>query len=308
MFEFAELRKFEMELLKRIQELELEKTGQFSKPFSLIQVSQFYGIELDDFAHEVAILSLWLAEHQMNLAFKDEFGESQPTLPLRNSGKILNENAITTSWLDILSYKDSDIIFIVGNPPYLGSHLQNEHQKSDLRSVKDTLGRIDYISAWFYKAAELISKSEEISCAFVSTNSISQGEQVSILWSELFKFNTTIKFAHQSFKWENNAKSNASVIVVIIGLENKSKESKKFIFNENVSKKVSSISPYLIEGPETYVEKQTKPLCNVPELVRGNEAIDDGNYLLDNEEKEKLLFSNPSLKKYIKKTVGAFEF
>lgn len=305
---YKELRKFEMEVLKRIQELELEKTGQFSKPFSLIQVSQFYGIELDDFAHEVAILSLWLAEHQMNLAFKDEFGESQPTLPLRNSGKILNENAITTSWLDILSYKDSDIIFIVGNPPYLGSHLQNEHQKSDLRSVKDTLGRIDYISAWFYKAAELISKSEEISCAFVSTNSISQGEQVSILWSELFKFNTTIKFAHQSFKWENNAKSNASVIVVIIGLENKSKKSKKFIFNENVSKKVSSISPYLIEGPETYVEKQTKPLCNVPELVRGNEAIDDGNYLLDNEEKEKLLFSNPSLKKYIKKTVGAFEF
>ena len=305
---YKELRKFEMEVLKRIQELELEKTGQFSKPFSVIQVSQFYGIELDDFAHEVAILSLWLTEHQMNLAFKVEFGEVQPTLPLKNSGKIINKNSLTISWLDILNFKSSDIVFIIGNPPYLGSHLQDEQQKNDLRNIKDTLGRIDYISAWFYKAAQLISNSLNISCAFVSTNSISQGEQVPILWSELYKLNVSIKFAHQSFKWKNNAKSNASVIVVIIGLENINKNSEKFLFNENMSKKVSTISPYLFEGPETYVQKLTKPLCTVPELVRGNESIDDGHYLLNDEEKESLLLANPSLSKYIKKTVGAFEF
>lgn len=176
---YKELRKFEMELLKRIQELELEKTGQFSKPFSLIQVSQFYGIEIDDFAHEVAILSLWLTEHQMNLTFKDEFGEILPSLPLKNSGNIYSYNALRSDWVEICEAKIQDYIYILGNPPYKGSRNQTSDQKEDLKNIfKTKYKSLDYVSGWFLKASQFIEKFPSTACAFVSTNSITQGEQV----------------------------------------------------------------------------------------------------------------------------------
>lgn len=149
---YKELRKFEMELLKRVQELELEKTGQFSKPFSVIQVSQFYGIEIDDFAHEVAILSLWLTEHQMNLTFKDEFGEILPSLPLKNSGNIYSYNALRSDWVEICEARIQDYIYILGNPPYKGSRNQTSDQKEDLKNIfKTKYKSLDYVSGWFLK-------------------------------------------------------------------------------------------------------------------------------------------------------------
>lgn len=154
---YKELRKFEMELLKRVQELELEKTGQFSKPFSVIQVSQFYGIEIDDFAHEVAILSLWLTEHQMNLTFKDEFGEILPSLPLKNSGNIYSYNALRSDWVEICEARIQDYIYILGNPPYKGSRNQTSDQKEDLKNIfKTKYKSLDYVSGWFLKASQFI--------------------------------------------------------------------------------------------------------------------------------------------------------
>jgi len=200
---YKELRKFEMELLKRIQELELEKTGQFSKPFSLIQVSQFYGIEIDDFAHEVAILSLWLTEHQMNLTFKDEFGEILPSLPLKNSGNIYSYNALRSDWVEICEAKIQDYIYILGNPPYKGSRNQTSDQKEDLKNIfKTKYKSLDYVSGWFLKASQFIEKFPSTACAFVSTNSITQGEQVALLWPKILKNILEISFAHTSFQWK----------------------------------------------------------------------------------------------------------
>ena len=207
---YKELRKFEMELLKRIQELELEKTGQFSKPFSLIQVSQFYGIEIDDFAHEVAILSLWLTEHQMNLTFKDEFGEILPSLPLKNSGNIYSYNALRSDWVEICEAKIQDYIYILGNPPYKGSRNQTSDQKEDLKNIfKTKYKSLDYVSGWFLKASQFIEKFPSTACAFVSTNSITQGEQVALLWPKILKNILEISFAHTSFQWKNSAKDPA---------------------------------------------------------------------------------------------------
>lgn len=239
---YKELRKFEMELLKRIQELELEKTGQFSKPFSLIQVSQFYGIEIDDFAHEVAILSLWLTEHQMNLTFKDEFGEILPSLPLKNSGNIYSYNALRSDWVEICEAKIQDYIYILGNPPYKGSRNQTSDQKEDLKNIfKTKYKSLDYVSGWFLKASQFIEKFPSTACAFVSTNSITQGEQVALLWPKILKNILEISFAHTSFQWKNSAKDPAAVIVVIIGIKSKS-SSEKIIFEEKVVKRVTYIS------------------------------------------------------------------
>lgn len=197
---YKELRKFEMELLKRVQELELEKTGQFSKPFSVIQVSQFYGIEIDDFAHEVAILSLWLTEHQMNLTFKDEFGEILPSLPLKNSGNIYSYNALRSDWVEICEARIQDYIYILGNPPYKGSRNQTSDQKEDLKNIfKTKYKSLDYVSGWFLKASQFIEKFPSTACAFVSTNSITQGEQVALLWPKILKNILEISFAHTSF-------------------------------------------------------------------------------------------------------------
>ncbi|MER1959811.1 class I SAM-dependent DNA methyltransferase, partial [Proteus vulgaris] len=211
---YKELRKFEKELLKRIQELELDKTGQLSKPFSVIQVSQFYGIEIDDFAHEIAILSLWLAEHQMNIAFKDEFGESLPSLPLKKGGNIINANAVQISWSDLCPITENDEVFVLGNPPYKGFSQQSESQKNDLYAVIGSTTKLDYISCWFIKGSQYI-KSTKGSLAFVSTNSLSQGEQVSLLWPLIYQNNVDIHFAHKAFKWTNSAKSNAGVTCII---------------------------------------------------------------------------------------------
>lgn len=196
---YKELRKFEMELLKRIQELELEKTGQFSKPFSVIQVSQFYGIEIDDFAHEVAILSLWLVEHQMNLAFRVEFGEIVPALPLKISGNVICNNATQVDWLKFCEPDSPDTqILIIGNPPFAGSRKRNSQQSEDLKLVFNNKNYklLDYVSAWFYKGASFISKTNA-KLGFVSTNSVTQGEQVSLLWPRIFNMGVEISWAHQ---------------------------------------------------------------------------------------------------------------
>ncbi len=306
---YKELRKFEMELLKRIQELELEKTGQFSKPFSLIQVSQFYGIEIDDFAHEVAILSLWLTEHQMNLTFKDEFGEILPSLPLKNSGNIYSYNALRSDWVEICEAKIQDYIYILGNPPYKGSRNQTSDQKEDLKNIfKTKYKSLDYVSGWFLKASQFIEKFPSTACAFVSTNSITQGEQVALLWPKILKNILEISFAHTSFQWKNSAKDPAAVIVVIIGIKSKS-SSEKIIFEEKVVKRVTYISPYLTENKNINILRRSNPISDgYPQMVYGNLINDSGFLTLSSEEYSELILKFPDLKKFIKKYIGAREF
>ncbi len=303
---YKELRKFEMELLKRVQELELEKTGQFSKPFSVIQVSQFYGIEIDDFAHEVAILSLWLSEHQMNIIFKDELGESLASLPLKQSGHIVCANSLRTNWEKICPKIDGDEIYILGNPPYIGAKKQNQVQREEVLSVfKEAPGvsSLDYIACWFFKAA-LYIKNYNAECAFVSTNSITQGEQVSLFWPHIFNINICIGFCHQVFKWQNNAKNNAVVAVVIIGLRNDYTNKRKYIYKDLVKKNVVNISPYLTENTNLIIHKRRAPLGKVPPLVYGNQAIDNGYLELSDLEKIEIIEKYPNAKKFIKKLYG----
>ncbi|MEX6223198.1 DNA methyltransferase [Providencia hangzhouensis] len=273
---YKELRKFEKELLKRIQELELDKTGQLSKPFSVIQVSQFYGIEIDDFAHEIAILSLWLAEHQMNIAFKDEFGESLPSLPLKKGGNIINANAVQISWSDLCPITENDEVFVLGNPPYKGFSQQSESQKNDLYAVIGSTTKLDYISCWFIKGSQYI-KSTKGSLAFVSTNSLSQGEQVSLLWPLIYQNNVDIHFAHKAFKWTNSAKSNAGVTCIIVGLiNNEYLPLNRKLYQENRVLVCKNISPYLTSLNTPTVSKRTKVLSNLPKMVLGNMPNDWG--------------------------------
>ena len=208
--------------------------------FTRIHLSQFYGIELDDFAHEIAMLSMWLAEHQMNQKFKKIFGKTQPTLPLKETGNIVHGNATRLDWEVVCPKKESDEIYILGNPPYLGYSMQSKEQKDDLaivfKGIKD-YKNLDYIACWFVKGAKFI-QNQNAQFSYVSTNSICQGEQVASLWTHIFQKNLEIGFAHTSFKWVNNAKANAGVTVAIIGIRNKSAQN-KCIYANTTKKRVS---------------------------------------------------------------------
>lgn len=307
---YKELRKFEMELLKRVQELELEKTGQFSKPFSVIQVSQFYGIEIDDFAHEIAILSLWLVEHQMNLAFRVEFGEIVPALPLKISGNVICNNATQVDWLKFCKPDSFDTqILIIGNPPFAGSRKRNSQQSEDLKLVFNNKNYklLDYVSAWFYKGASFISKTNA-KLGFVSTNSVTQGEQISLLWPRIFNMGVEISWAHQSFKWKNNAKHNAAVTVVIIGMEKINENTSKTLYSESLETIVGTINPNLTESSELIVFSRKKPLSDIPDMCFGNMPADGGKLLFNEEEKTAFIQKEPLSKRYFKELISAREF
>ncbi len=313
---FKELRKLEIEIIKRLQELDKNNAqddlftgGNIGTYFSLIKLSQFYGIELDDFAHEVAILSLWLAEHQMNIEFKAEFGNCEPSLPLKQGGNIVNENAATFDWANFIGHAKSDV-FLLGNPPYLGARQQSQTQKSDMKYVLGNikgLNNLDYIAIWLVKAARLLGSFRNLHAAFVSTNSISQGIQVATLWPHIFENHADISFAYESFKWANNAKKQAGVICVIIGIKRKG-DFPKYLFANNFRYKVSNINPYLREGSNVFVEQRKRPISSqLPEINYGSFALDDGNYTLNEAEYLHLLEDDGRTKNSLREFIGAKE-
>lgn len=296
---YKEMRRLEMEIFKRGEILAL----------SGIELSQFYGIELDDFAHEVARLALWLAEHQMNVEFFRKFGRTNPTLPLKEAGHIWHGNACRLNWEEVCPKEDGDEIYIMGNPPYLGYVMQDKLQKEDMSIVFELhvkYKKLDYISCWFFKGANYILNSKA-SLSFVTTNSITQGEQVELLWPTVFNMNLEISFAHQSFKWNNNAKFNAGVSVVIIGLRNISK-AKKLIFNKNRKSITENINPYLTRGENVIVSKRSKPLSDFSIMMKGSQPTDGGFLLLDQEEMNNILLINPEANIFIKRFYGAKEY
>ena len=304
---YKELRKLEMEVLIRLQEIELEDTGQISQPFSVIKLSQFYGIELDDFAHEVAILSLWLAEHQMNIEFKSEFGDSAASLPLKKSGYIYCGNATRLNWESVCP--DSEKVFLVGNPPYKGSRVQSDEQKEDMGyafSGYKTYKDLDYVSCWFIKAAKYIKGGSK--AAFVSTSSICQGTQVTGLWPYIFKEKIEIDFAYKSFHWTNNAKNKAGVTCSIIGLRAEGEGKRKsYLYADDKRIEVNNINAYLISGDNVFVKKSRKPIWNLPVMLAGNYTGHAQSLMLSDQEKVELLKSSPESVKFLRKVIGSNE-
>ena len=330
---YKQLRLLEMDIIKKICDV----TGQGALMLSNIQLSQFYGIEIDDFACEIATLSLWLAEHQMNRKFKELFGDCKPALPLSKSGNIVCGNATRLDWekvcpkgikgfthkemeqmtlVELEKYKQLELqgseneIYILGNPPYLGARLQSDTQKMDMyhvfNNVVEGYNNLDYIACWFKKATDYIINTNAY-FAFVTTNSICQGSQVSILWKHLLEHNVEISFAYQSFKWTNNAKGNAGVTCVIIGLRNISNKP-KYLIDEGIKAEVKNINGYLIDYNNVYIEKSRNPISNFPDICFGSMPNDDGNLILNSEEADKICVKYPQYKHLVKLFLGSKEF
>ena len=276
---------------------------------SCIRLDQFYGIEILDFPHEVAMLSLWLAEHQMNNKFHADFGVNVAALPLHNINQIKCGNACRMDWEVVCPHTKDEEVFVFGNPPYLGSKLQTKEQKEDISYVFGKLKNskiLDYISIWFYLGAKYIHESKA-KYAYVSTNSICQGEQVSVLWPQILKMNEEIAFAYTSFKWTNNAKYNAGVTVVIVGVFNKS-NNKKLLFTSDKQIESSVINPYLSVGTETIVHKDVHTPDGYPKLCFGCMPYDNGNLLFNKVEYEDFIAKYPSFSKYLRMMYGSEEF
>lgn len=313
---YKELRLLEIDILRELAKVTGKAgTGTFdlgNEFTSVISLNNFYGIEIDDFAHEIARLSLWLAEHQMNQYFYLEFGFSKPSLPLKDAGHIVHANACRVDWEEVCPKKEEDEIYILGNPPYLGSRYQETKHKSDIEFVLCEVNgykKMDYISVWFFKATDYILSFENSRYAFVSTNSINQGEQVNYIWKNLLK-NIEIYFAYPSFIWENNAKDKANVIVTIIGVRNKinSKKYSKYIYSDNLKKEVNNINSFLEDDINYELTKRSISLSKFPKITRTNPALDDGNFLLSHEEYLSLKTKYTEIDTIIRPVIGAAEF
>ena len=304
---YKELRKLEIQVWKKIGEL----SGGFELPFVNIQLTQFYGIEIDDFAHEVASLSLRLAEHQMNRKFTAEFANVDiPALPLGKSGNIVHGNACRVDWNVVCPHTKEEEVFVMGNPPYLGSSLLDKDQQEDRTMALGKLKnykKIDYIGIWFYLAS-LYVKSNKGRFAFVSTNSICQGEMVVPLWKPILDLNMKICFAHTSFKWSNNAKHNAGVSCIIVGITDKSNTSSAKIYIDNKARVVENINPYLIPSNNILIEKSTNSISTFLPISMGCKPVDGGNLILSKEEKEDFLSAYPYASKFIKELYGADDY
>ena len=309
---YRELRDLEILIL-----LELNKSGQLVTDISSIiqvDVDQFAGIEYDEFAVRVAEVAMWLIDHQMNVKVSNEFGQYFVRLPLKKSAKIVHGNSLRIDWESVVAKEKLN--FILGNPPFVGSKMMNETQRDDLLGIFNDAkgaGVMDYVSAWYVKAAELIQNSN-IQVAFVSTNSISQGEQVGILWNVLFnEYKIKIHFAHRTFKWANEARKNAAVYCVIIGFANFDIAEKRIFEYEDVKGEpleiqAKNINPYLVNGTDTTIERRQNPLSNIPSIGIGNKPIDGGNYLFTTPEKEDFIKIEPQSAKWFRKWVGSDEF
>jgi hypothetical protein len=307
---YRELRILELEILKILYS---ENVLDISS-IVWCDVDQFHGIEVEEFPAQIAQVAMWLIDHQMNMMISEHFGQYFVRLPLKKSANIVHANSLQISWEDVISKEK--LTYILGNPPFIGKQLQNKEQKDDMARIFNKVqgaGVLDYVTAWYLKASKYIQNTN-IKVAFVSTNSIVQGEQVAILWKELFSnYGIKIHFAHQTFNWSNEAKSNAAVHVVIVGFASFDTTNKKIFEYENIKaeaheKIVKNITPYLVEGDDIVIEKRRKPICDVPNISFGSMPNDGGNFLLTDEEKEELIKQEPLSEKYIKPLLSASEF
>lgn len=306
---YKSLRFLEMDILK-LQKACQGEGGQLLVDNSVIRLDQFYGIELLDFPHEVAMLSLWLAEHQMNRKLNEEFGVNTKALPLKNITQIVCGNACRLDWDVVCPHTKDEEVFVFGNPPYVGSSMQDSKQKDDLKNVCghfQNYKNLDYIANWFYKGAcySIVDKSK---CAFVSTNSICQGDSVALLWPHIFSRGIEIQFAYQSFKWANNAKYNATVMVVVIGLAKRTNSLKTLYRSDNKYIKTKNINAYLLDAPDIIIGRINHSISGFPEMAFGNKPSDGGYLIMNRIEAEDIMDNYPLSKNVIKEYQGADSF
>ena len=273
-----------------------------------VNIHQFYGIEINDFAAVVAKTALWIAESQMMKETSNILGKNLEFLPLKSYANIIEGNALRVDWESVVP--KNELSYILGNPPFVGARLMSESQKEDVISVWGNIkniGNVDYVSCWYKKATDLM-KDTNIKTALVSTNSIIQGEQVAIMWKPLIKNGITINFAYRTFRWDSEANLKAHVHCVIIGFSFENSKEKEIYLNESQKAVVKNINPYLIDAPTVFIENRKTPLCNVSEMVFGNMANDSGNFILSEEEAEQFIKKEPLSKDYIKLFLGSEEF
>ncbi|MDZ4861626.1 MAG: DNA methyltransferase [Candidatus Hydrogenedentes bacterium] len=314
---YRELRRLELEVLTLLHEFEKRgkelNLGELAK-LSRIDVNQFYGIEIGDWAARIAETALWLTDHQMNMELTNSAGNLFQRIPLRTAPHIRCANALRMDWNDLIPALKC--AFILGNPPFVGKHLMNLDQKRDAARIWGSeagAGSLDYVTCWYRKAADFTKGNSTIAIAFVSTNSICQGEQAGYLWNYLFQSGMHIHFAHQTFAWQSEARGRAHVHVVIIGFGRLEPEA-KHIYEytkpdaEPHSVPVRNISPYLVEGPDLAVSPRSQPLCDVPKTMYGNKPTDGGHLIIEVEERVWLKRNHPELLKYVLPLVCAEEY
>ena len=274
-----------------------------------VSIDQFYGIEINDFAVSVAKTAMWIAEAQMLRETKSALDISQDFLPLKSNVNIHEGNALRMDWEDVVN--KSHLNYIMGNPPFVGARWMSKEQKSDVLSVFgkewNGVGDLDYVCCWYKKAVDYIWGTS-IRCALVSTNSITQGGAVSILWKPLFENGVRIDFAYRTFRWDSEASLIAHVHCVIIGFGIGSTSRELVIYENGQKKKASNINGYLIDADDIFVEKRNKPICDVPSIAMGNQPIDDGNYLFEKQEMEEFLAKEPAAKEFFHPWYGSREF
>ena len=304
---YKELRIFEIEVIQALMKID---QGLFIRN---IHLDQFYGIEIDDFACEIARLSLWLAEHQINKQWEEHIGPAKPALPLKATGKIISGNSLKLDWNRVCPKSFEDEVYIIGNPPFHGTLGRTDEQKEDMGTVFSgfkSLGNLDYVACWFWKGAQYI-KGTNSELALVATNSICQGEQVASLWPYIFDLDINIHLAYPSFPWANNARDKAAVHVIIVGLSQKISVKRLFqlVDGEWHSKQAKWISPYLVEGSNVAVQSKSRPMIKgVPQLLYGSKPTDGGYLQLNRAERDELIQSEPKSERWIKKALGATEF
>ncbi len=308
---YRELRLLELKALRRL--LKSQRVADIGTILKL-DVDQMYGIEIEEWPARIAEVAMWLVDHQMNQRLSEEFGQYFARLPLRSSPHILHGNALRTDWNKLLPA--TECTHVLGNPPFAGKRYRNNEQSADLARVWQRLPgqtKLDYVTCWHKIACQYAARTD-ISIAFVSTNSITQGEQVPIMWPELFeKFGLKIRFAHRTFEWQSEAKGAAHVHVVIIGFGLTDTRTKTIFDYENgrsdpTSARVSNISPYLIDGNDGVVRGRRTPLCRVPPIVYGSMANDGGNLVVKAEDRDALLSRSPEIRQYLRPFYGSREF
>ncbi len=306
---YISIRRLENEVIRLLKGGQMTFGFENSSPIK-VSISQFYGIEINDFAVTVAKTALWIAESQMMKETEDIVLMQLDFLPLKTNAYIVEGNALRIDWEDIV--KKTELNYIMGNPPFLGARLMTKAQKEDILKVFGAIwknvGNLDYVSCWYKKCVDYMCGTD-ISAALVSTNSVSQGESVAVLWKPLFEMGASIDFAYKTFVWDSEANIKAHVHCVIIGFRcGLNNRKRKLLFTGNAVEVAENINAYLSNAPSIFVEKRKKPISKVPELVTGCQRLDDDNFMFTPKEKAEFIKSEPEAEKYFRRWYGADEF
>lgn len=311
---YREIRLLELEVIKTLysrnqQQLSIDAVDQYVK----VDVDQFHGIEIEEWPAQIARVAMWLIDHQMNLMVGEAFGQALVRIPLVKSANIIHGNSLDMNWNDVIPSDQCSYLF--GNPPFVGAKYMSSEQREWTGGIFDRIqgsGLLDLVSAWYVQAARYMERKTR--CAFVSTNSICQGEQVAPLWGWMLSQGVVIDFAHRTFRWSNDAKGVAAVHCVIIGFSRNTEGGPKRLFDyasvdgEPVEVEAKNINPYLVDAPDILLRNRSKPICDVPEIGIGNKPIDGGHYLFTEEEKLAFIAKEPESEKWFRRWLGSREF